>query len=29
MLEDEVDDRGLDLALEERRAEGALEEVGQ
>jgi heme exporter protein C len=28
VLEDELDDRGLDLALEERRAEGALEEVG-
>jgi heme exporter protein C len=27
VLEDELDDRGLDLALEERRAEGALSEV--
>jgi heme exporter protein C len=27
MLEDELDDRGLDLALEERRAEGTLDEV--
>jgi heme exporter protein C len=29
VLEDELDDRGLDLALEERRAEAALEEIGQ